>query len=280
MSITQKQIALSNFPYYKCSMTYTLDSLQRLGAEAIELYAVEPHFHIDDVKPWDVTLLKRNLARRGIRPICLTPEQMRYPINIASSSLAVRQRSMDVFTKCIQYASELECPLVQFHGGYPLMDEAVEPAWERSAVSLARLSELAEVYGVTISLEFVDIRWKTVLRNSLAVAKMIERVGAPNLKGMIDLICLTVCNETIEDALANLNDNVVHCHFTDGTGRRDSTLHIVPGEGVLDLDHIIQTLGDAGYGGYLSVELMSPYEEEPEKAMTRAVRWMRTHLPE
>ena len=34
MTLRKKQLALSNYPYYKHSFNYTLDSLQHLGATA------------------------------------------------------------------------------------------------------------------------------------------------------------------------------------------------------------------------------------------------------
>ncbi|WP_368182559.1 sugar phosphate isomerase/epimerase family protein [Anaerotruncus rubiinfantis] len=278
MKLTKKQIALSNFPYYKYSLRYTLDSLQRIGADAIELYAVEPHFHIDDSGLPELMSLKRQIRQRGMRVICLTPEQMKYPINIASSNPAGRSRSVGVFTKCIQYASELECPVVLFHVGYPLNDERYEDAWARSAESLSHLTRIAEGYGVTITAEFVNVRWKTVLRNSQKAAEMIRQIGSPNLRGMIDTITLATSGETVDEAVRNLEGNLAHCHFTDGSGRPDVLAHLVPGEGELDLCHIIDALGSAGYKGYLSVELMSPYEDNPEEAMQKSAAWLRAHL--
>lgn len=278
MKLKKEQLALSNFPYYKYSFQYALDSLQRLDADAIELYAVEPHFHIDDCGLPELFSIKRQIKNRGMRVVCLTPEQMKYPINIASSNPVVRNRSIGVFTKCLQYASELECPTVLFHVGYPLNDESYDDAWARSAESISYLARIAESYGVTITAEFVNVRWKTVLHNSQKAAKMIEQINSPCFRGMIDTITLALSGETVEDAVKNLKGNIAHCHFTDGPGRPDIIAHIIPGEGNLDLCHIIDVLGDADYKGYLSMELMSPYEDNPEDAMRKSAEWMRAHL--
>ena len=57
----KSQLALSNYPYYKHSWKYTLESLHKLGAEAIELYCCDPHFHIDDVGLPEVSAMKKDL---------------------------------------------------------------------------------------------------------------------------------------------------------------------------------------------------------------------------
>ena len=41
-NLKMEQIALANFVYTKYSLKYTLDSLQRLGAKAIEFYTADP----------------------------------------------------------------------------------------------------------------------------------------------------------------------------------------------------------------------------------------------
>ncbi len=278
MKLSRDRIALSNFPYYKCSLKYALDSLQKMGAQAIELYAVEPHFHLDDSGPAEFRALKKDLAGHGMQAICFTPEQSRYPINIASSNPYGRKRSIATFSKCLECAAELECPIVQFHAGYPLMDESYADAWNRSVESLAYLARLAEGYGVTIAMEFVNMRWKSVLTNSRKSAEMIALINSPNLKGMVDTVCLSVSEETIDDAIANLGANIRHCHFTDGTGQSDTTQHLIPGEGALDLDHMISALAEMRYEGYLAVELLSPYEECAEDAMRKSAEWLRAHL--
>lgn len=41
------QIAAANYPYYKYSLEYALESIQRIGADKMEFYACYPHLHVD-----------------------------------------------------------------------------------------------------------------------------------------------------------------------------------------------------------------------------------------
>lgn len=70
----------------------------------------------------------------------------------------------------------------------------------------------------------------------------------------------------------------MHFHSTDGIGDKNSLIHMIPGEGNLDLVHMIDVLGQAGYTGHLSIELTSPYEEMAEEAMKKSAEWMWAHL--
>lgn len=278
MSLKQSQIALSNYPYFRYSLRYTLDSLQRLGADAIELYACDPHFHIDDCSLPQVIAMKKMLRDRGLRPICLTPEQVKYPINIASTNPVARKRSMETYTKVIQYANELECPTVQFFAGWGPLDEPYEKAWPRSVEALSCLANLAEGYGVTITIEAAD-RALTVLTGTDRIARMLRDVDSPNLHGMIDTVCLKACHETIENAIRNITpERLRHFHFSDVNMEGDGVDHIIPGEGTMDLDHVLDQLDRTGYRGYLSLELMSPYEYAAEDAMRKGAEWMRARM--
>jgi len=277
MNLKKDQMALSNYPYYKHSFNYTLDSLQRLGAEAIELYCCYPHFHIDDAGLPQVTALKKNLQIRSMHPICLTPEQGKYPINIAAEDPIARNRSIQTYIKCIQYASELECPTVQFHAGYNLLDCNYSKTWHRSVDSLNHLTDIAEGYGVTIIMEAAH-KLATILNSSNHIVKMVNEINSPNLRGMIDTLCLAHCSEDIHTALKNIgSDSVHHIHFSDCLTSHPKN-HLIPGEGDMDLEEILQTLDKINYQGYITIEIKTPYEYNPEEAMRKSAEWLRTRL--
>lgn len=276
--LKSSQIALSNFPYYKYSLDYTLNSLKKLGAESIELYACDPHFHIDDCGPAQVKILKKKLKDRGMKVICVTPEQVKYPINIASVNPECRRRSMETYTKVIQYASELDCQTVQFFAGWGPLDQPYEEAWSRSVDSLGFLADLAEGYGITITIEAAD-RTLTVLTGTDKIRKMIEAIHSKNLRGMIDTVCLLACDETIEQAINNIGENnIKHFHFSDVMMDKSTLDHIIPGQGTMNLDYVLEKMDGIRYDGYFSIELMSPYEKQPEEAMKKAAVWMRERL--
>lgn len=281
MSLTRKQVAMTNYPYFKYSLNYTLDSLERLGAEAIELYAVDPHFHIDDCRIPQAMAIKKKLRAHGLQPICITPEQVKYPVNIAAESVICRKRSLDVYTKVIQFANVLESPTVQFFAGWCPIDEREAKYgdyWKRSVEAFSYLGDLAAGYGVTIVIESAD-KNLTVLDGTDKAGKMIREVNNESVQGMIDSLWLVVNNETVEQAIDNLGkEHFRHFHFTDAKMDQNEFNHIIPGEGGMDLPHMLHVLNEIDYRGYLSMELLEPYEKEPEQAMKKAVDWMYQHI--
>lgn len=277
MPLRKKQLALSNYPYYKHSFNYTLDSLQHLGATAIELYCCYPHFHIDDADLPHVAALKKNLGTHGMHPICLTPENGKYPINIAAEDPIARSRSIKTYAKCIQYANELECPTVQFHAGFNLLDCDYNKTWQRSVDSLNYLADIAEGYGVTITMEAAH-KLATILNSSSQIAKMVAEIGSPNLTGMIDTLCLAHCNEDIHTAVKNIGpERIHHFHFSDCITTQPKN-HLIPGSGDMDLDEILHVLSDINYKSYITIEIKSPYEYNPEEATRSSAEWILERL--
>ena len=275
-NLTVDQIAMSNFPYFRYSLDYTLDSLERLGGGPIEFYANDPHFNIDDNTSVQANALKRKLKDHNLRVINWCPEQVKYPINIASPDPNCRRRSIEYYVRSLEYCNAVECSQAQFFAGWNMLDRDYDLTWKYSVDSLGYLADIAHGYGINITIEAAD-SLVTVLTSTDKITKMLKEVNSPNLHGMIDLYCLGVTNETIEQALENLNGEFYHCHFSDGQYEGLSA-HVVPGAGVLDLDHIMEKIDDYGYKGYFAVELLSPYETMPEEGMRQCVEWLRNKL--
>lgn len=278
--LTQRQIATSTFPYCKCTLGDALASLQRVGIRAFELQAVDPILSLEDIRPADMVAVARKIRAHGLQAICVTPDVMNYPINLASPSAATRRRSIAFIQKAIDCANAFEAPLIQMHVGYPTVDGSREEAWKRSAESMRVLAEYAAEHGVVITSEYSKLTWKSILQSSADLRKLIDEVGHPGYEGMSDTVVMVKVPETIEDVARNLGrEHLRHFHFTDGLGNATSSLHMIPGEGKLDLEHVLDVLDEMDYTGYLSLELQG-CETAPHEAMVKAVSWMREHLPE
>ncbi|MDU1139926.1 MAG: TIM barrel protein [Enterocloster bolteae] len=152
-NLKTEQIAAANYPYFKYSLEYALDSLERMGAARMEFYACYPHLHVDDAGLSQVRAVKRQLKDHHLTPICFTPEQCLYPVNIASRDVNARKRSLDVYVKSMEFAAEMDIELCQFLSGFGCLDEKDEDIWKRAVESVAYLGRIAQGYGITIALE-------------------------------------------------------------------------------------------------------------------------------
>jgi len=274
--LEHSQILTSNYPYWRYSLEYALDSLERIGCGDIELYGVYPHFHLDDVNYADVKTLARQLSRHGLKARAFTPEQCLYPVNIASRDPAARLRSLEIFRKSVLYGSELGADTVVVLAGYATLDEPEEHAWQRSCESLYDLSKLAESCGVTLVLE-TSPREYTVTHDSRDVVRLIKEVGSAALSGMIDTATLGFSGETMTQAIRDLEGHLDHVHFADGIPNG----HLIPGEGNLDLRSMLQDLSKAGYSRAISLEVLNDrYVRDPHHAMKTSYDKLKEYISE
>lgn len=262
------QVAFTNFPYFKYSLKYTLDSLERIGAHDIEFYGAYPHFYLGDVTYHDIKNTARLIREHHLQVINLCPENCTYPVNAISTNVHTRTRSIDHYVKAIQAANEFESPYCLFFPGWCHFDEDPKEAWDRGVETMGYLADIAETYGVKLILESAPA-CSSILSSTEKQIQMMDEVASEALTGMIDLSCLFYIGETVEGAVEKLGiDRICHVHFHNCAeltpGRHE---HRIPDDGLLDLDHALEVLDDAGFNGHFGCEVFAPYEYEPEKAM-------------
>ena len=95
------QVAPANFVFQKFSLEYTLDTIQRSGAKAMEFYCAEPHFSLDDATPDEIKYIGKKLRAHGLKVVDVCPENCTYPVNLASTNMYTRKRSFDYYVKAL-----------------------------------------------------------------------------------------------------------------------------------------------------------------------------------
>ncbi len=273
--LKDSQILTSNYPYYRYSLEYALNSLERIGAENIEFYACYPHFYLEDRNlSSDLHRLKKELTDRKLHVKCFTPEQCLYPVNIAAKDPERRRKSVDLFRKAIRCTAELEGQYVVLLAGYGTLDEEETETWKRSVESVAELSQFAREYGITLVLE-TSPREYTTTHNSKDVVRMIREVGSEAIKGMIDTATLGFSGETMRQAIDDLEGNLRHVHVADGRPNG----HLILGEGTLPLGQMMSELDQCGYGGALSLEILNDkYVRNPHRAMEISYQTLKKYI--
>ncbi len=274
-NIKRSHLALSNFPYTKFSLDYTLDSLERIGGPNIEFYAAYPHFYLGDVAPADMKVLAKKIKDHHLHVIDFCPENCTYPVNAASKNVMARKRSVECYVRAIQTANELECPYALLFPGWGYQDEeSTDDAWKRSVESFHYLVSVAEAYGVTLVLEAADPAF-SVISSTDKQLQFYKEMNSPNCDCMIDITNLEETGETFDESFAKLGiEHVKHIHFKNareiGPDRRENA---TPDEGYLDLKHDVMILDEAGYEGYFGCECFAPYTRNPEGAMIQFRDW-------
>lgn len=281
-NLKKEQFIHSNFPYYNYSLDYTLDSLQRIGAEKLEFYGAEPHFCMEDATYSDMKVLKRKLDDHGLSVAEINPENCAYPTNLASLNPATRLRTFRYYETAIRTAGVLGTPYVLVFPGYADMDKDPADAWKISVDAMGRLGEIAKTEGVTITFE-ATTRNITVVTDHREVMRLIGECGCDNMAVTIDLMCLAQTGETVQDVYDICGkERVVNVHYTDG-GLLPSGAweHRIPGEGELDLDSMLDMFDDNRYDGYFGNEVkwsIDPAVNTPELVSKKLQEWWDRHF--
>ena len=90
----RNQLIGSNFCFQHYPFERVAKAMQDFGMREIELWGVAQHldlFHASDAR---VESIRGTLAEHGLSTWCFTPEQVIYPINIASGDGAYRRDSV------------------------------------------------------------------------------------------------------------------------------------------------------------------------------------------
>lgn len=274
--IQLSQVAAANYHYKRYSLEYFLSSAARLGFRNIELWASGPHFHLDYFSLQDVKNLQQKIKARGLKVICLTPEQYVYPVSISHPDPEYRKHSVEFFRRHIEAASLLECDRVLVTTGIAYLDADETEAWKWCRESLSEICKTAEKEGVYLPVEAFTSFSTHVFNRAEHISRMIKEVGSPYLKGLADTdVMATTGKDTIHDFIKELGDDLNHVHFVDGNPGG----HLVPGEGRLDMAEALKALNDIDYKGYLGLELLDRrYILDPEKAMRDSLAWFEKHL--
>lgn len=270
--ISKSQIAVGNYHYVSWSFDYFLKSIRDMGAENIELWGAKPHFCVDDQDKASVRELRKKIEGSGLRLICFCPEQNTYPVDISCREEKLRRRSIEHMKRAIEITAGLGTERMLLCPGSGYIDEPEEDIWERCRNSVNELAAAAADWGVSLMLETQSQEESLFLNTVQQQRRMVEEVGHPNLKAMVDTVQLAQFDQDIRSSIETLGiDNVRHVHLGN-TLVRDRTWyeagiserlrrgrwvngHIGFREGNLPLRQYLEELAVAGYKGYITIEI-------------------------
>jgi protein FrlC len=272
---TIARLSAANYHYKRYSLDYFFNSAQRLGYETIELWASGPHLNLEDFTREDLRLVKKKIADHNLKLICFTPEQCLYPISVCHPDKVYRDRSVDFFCKHIEASVLLDCDRMVVSTGMAYLDGDEGETWKWCVDAFRTISAKAEKEGVYLALEPFTKYTTHICNNVTQLKKLIKEVGSPVLKGLADTdVIATTGTDSLEAFVKTLGTDLAHVHFLDGNPGG----HLVPGDGTLDMKDALRIFEEAGYEGYLALEILDRrYVLEPDKALEASMDWFRAN---
>ncbi|MGF6834897.1 protein FrlC [Paenarthrobacter sp. TE4293] len=264
-----EQVCGSNFAYQHHTLERCLDDMAELGRASVELWGVAPHLHIPQTDSAHLRKVKGQLLERELAVSCLTPEQVAYPVNIASGEEWLRDQSLQFFFRAAEVCSELESPLLFLTAGRGYEDEPAEVAWGRSVEGLQAIAHRASELGVSCVLEPLQRVESNLVTDVGSLRSMLDDVGSSPLGIVIDTVAMAAAGENISDYAKAFGEDIRHVHLVDGA----PTGHLAWGDGYLDLDEILHDLSRLNYSGALTFELFGDgsYSLDPRAAVTQCI---------
>lgn len=265
------QIAVGNYTYPLYSFEYFLDSMVRFDIKNIEVWAAGPHLYLDDVNSRIIKQIDKEIRMRELVPICLTPEQCMYPINIGAEEVWIRKRSVEYFEKGLQVAEELGINKMIVTPGNGYRDRSSEITRKYTVENLQYLSEKAKEKHITLLLEHLTIETTNLATTAEELKKLCWEINNDNLIAMVDTDMMSRYDETIADYMEVFNGKIGHVHFVDGFPGG----HLAIGDGVLPMEQFLNELSETEYKGYISLEIISDrYHLDPNKAIEKSLQWI------
>ncbi|WP_336626316.1 MULTISPECIES: sugar phosphate isomerase/epimerase family protein [unclassified Microbacterium] len=260
MALAPQQITGTNFVYQNFAFERFLDDMVELDRRRIELWGIAPHFHIPEATAEDVRRIRGQLRERDQRLYCLTPEQVMYPVNLASGIDWLRASSVRMFRRAAELCAELDGEVLFLTPGRGREDEEVAEAWKRSIDGLHEVADYAATLGVRCVVESLQRSESNLVYDLASLSALDRDVSHPNLTIALDTVAMAAGGDTVEGYYEAFGDRITHVHLVDGA----PSGHRAWGDGDLPLGHYLSVLDAHGYTGMMSFEIFgAAYSREP-----------------
>ena len=227
-----------------------LTAYSRAGWTAVELWLTKLETYLEGQT---VQAVKTLLADKGLSPMAAAAQG-----GLLLSAGAERDAHWEHFRRRLAILQELGVPRLIVTADFNR--ELVPEDYGRAAQALIEVGALARSHDVAIALEFQKgARFCASLDTTLA---LIAQSSAEGVGVCLDLFHYYTGPSKLEDFALLKQERLFHVQMSDlaGVPREVATdaQRILPGDGDLALDVIVQALKRIGYDGWVSLELMNP----------------------
>lgn len=272
------KISLFSAAFSKYSIERFFEEAERNGYDAVEIAGFRPHAFPLDIINGGYKKINRLKEKYNLPIISYAPENTGSPYSLVYEDKNMNDESLDYFKKSLDAAKLIGAEYCMFAVNHPGYARDKEKVKNLVLNNFKELSRYAEKIGQTIILEPVTPFEGTIVTSSDDAKWFLENVNSDRFKVMLDLACPLTVGEPISEYFEKMGENVKHIHFIDAFSNSED--HLIPGDGEMDFERIVSYLKRINYNGYLSLELFSRYENEPDYSAERGIKVIRELLKE
>lgn len=239
---------------------FCIEEAERLGAEALD-------FSINDPFLFPVEEAARLLKKTRLEAV--TSTAMSGPVNPISPDAAQREAAVKYMRRLIDVTDQLGARVTGgvnyaasgYFSGKPRTQQEIE--W--CAAYLRTVCAYARQFGITVAVEPVKRFESHFLNTAEQALRLIDLVGAPNLKVHLDTFHMNIEEASLPGAIAACGTRLAHMHVVDSNRG-------APGMGHMPWVEVFRALKAIDYEGAACIETFNPETLEETCRMTYLTR--------
>jgi sugar phosphate isomerase/epimerase len=245
-------------------LTEIAQRLAKLGFDGVEL--------MGDLAAYTAVEAGQVLSDHGLQVLSLTPEN----VDLAHPDPAVRAKAVDYYLQLLDFAAELQYPLVSCHGyvGRIRAISNIQEEWAVFVEAVRQLARRARTLDLKIVMEVLN-RYEAHLVNTGAEAlDFVTEVGMDNVDVLLDAYHMNIEEASPADALRQVGSRLGLYHVADSNRQ-------AIGRGHTDFGAQLAALDEIDYQGPVIMECTAP-GPDPFMAIKDedSLSWLETYLQE
>ncbi len=240
-------LSISSYSWLPSSFLNKLSLLHNYGIEALEIFCSKRHLNITD--PEEVQRAGMAIRELGFRKV-----SMHAPSSVGDLSNPQEKNREETLLSCqkaLDAALLMGATLITFHP--TSIDSEIEQAEERWVAlqeTLRDLSGYAEDRDVKIAIENFPISYFG--GNTRDLYQRIAEIDLPNIGMCLDIGRAHVSGD-LPAVLKEFGEKIFSVHASDNRGHADE--HLIPGEGIVPWEEILDGLRQLDFRGPFVVEV-------------------------
>lgn len=265
IAVAGREALPSAFVVFRDDLCRCVDRAAALGYDGVELALLR-------AEEVDIPRMKERLSATGLEIPCISSGQVFAADHLyfTHPDAAVREAAVARIIGMIRLAAEFGARVNTGRvRGFIHEGEILETAKQRYLTCLHRCADVAESAGIELIVEPVN-RYEVNFINSCTEGlDIVKEAGRRCVKLMPDLFHMNIEDASFRLVFESARAYISYVHVADSN-------RLAPGWGHMPFDEIFEILGDVGYDGYLTAEILP--KPEPDLAAAQAAAYLLRRL--
>lgn len=271
------KLAFLTLLFKRYPLEYSFHIARKYDLDGIEIWGGRPHAYPFDLSHTASDIRKWKEQYQIDIPM-YTPELLAYPYNLSSRDERERLDTVLYLKQAVDLCHEIGCPEMLVSSDHPGYGRSSEESWNCLVGGLQEVSFRAEKKDVILRMEPLGPNTSPIVTRCPDLAKLIDDVGSPNLKAMMDMAIPPLCAEPYSEYFTLLGNDFSYIHLCGCDGIYETHCQFSEGEDMVRMEDFFHLLKSYDYNGWCSIEILEPYYRDPELYLAEALRMIRPFI--